>query len=53
MDVGGWTSEPEFDVLKGKQTFLGSGESVRNAYPLYVTKASTKVSAQLQIGSVW
>lgn len=32
-------SEPEFDVLKGKQTSLGSGESVRNAYPLYVTKA--------------
>jgi alpha-D-xyloside xylohydrolase len=32
-------SEPEFDVLKGKQTFLGSGESVRNAYPLYVTQA--------------
>ena len=32
-------SEPEFDVLKGKQTFLGLGESVRNAYPLYVTKA--------------
>ncbi len=32
-------SEPEFDVLKGKQTFLGGGESVRNAYPLYVTKA--------------
>lgn len=32
-------SEPEFDILKGKQTFLGSGESVRNAYPLYVTKA--------------
>ena len=32
-------SEPEFDVLKGKSTFLGSGESVRNAYPLYVTKA--------------
>ena len=32
-------SEPEFDVLKGKQTFLGSGNSVRNAYPLYVTKA--------------
>jgi len=26
-------------VLKGKETFLGSGESVRNAYPLYVTKA--------------
>jgi alpha-D-xyloside xylohydrolase len=32
-------SEPEFDILKGKQTFLGSGESVRNAYPLYVTKS--------------
>lgn len=32
-------SEPEFDVLKNKQTFLGSGNSVRNAYPLYVTKA--------------
>jgi alpha-D-xyloside xylohydrolase len=32
-------SEPEFDVLKGKQTFLGTGESVRNAYQLYVTKA--------------
>jgi alpha-D-xyloside xylohydrolase len=40
--IDGWwmdASEPEFDVLKGKQTFLGSGESVRNAYPLYVTKA--------------
>lgn len=32
-------SEPEFDALHGKQTFLGSGDSVRNAYPLYVTKA--------------
>jgi alpha-D-xyloside xylohydrolase len=32
-------SEPEFDVLKDKQTFLGGGNSVRNAYPLYVTKA--------------
>jgi alpha-D-xyloside xylohydrolase len=40
--MDGWwmdASEPEFDVLKGKQTFLGSGNSVRNAYPLYVTKA--------------
>ena len=40
--MDGWwmdASEPEFDVLKGKQTFLGAGESVRNAYPLYVTKA--------------
>ncbi len=32
-------SEPEFDALKDKPTFLGSGNSVRNAYPLYVTKA--------------
>jgi len=40
--MDGWwmdASEPEFDVLKGKQTFLGSGELGRNAYPLYVTKA--------------
>jgi len=42
VGMDGWwmdASEPEFDVLKGRQTFLGSGESVRNAYPLYVTKA--------------
>jgi alpha-D-xyloside xylohydrolase len=40
--MDGWwmdASEPEFDVLKDKQTHLGSGNSVRNAYPLYVTKA--------------
>jgi alpha-D-xyloside xylohydrolase len=40
--MDGWwmdASEPEFDILKGRQTFLGSGETVRNAYPLYVTKA--------------
>ena len=40
--LDGWwmdASEPEFDILKGRQTFLGRGESVRNAYPLYVTKA--------------
>jgi alpha-D-xyloside xylohydrolase len=40
--LDGWwmdASEPEFDILKGRQTFLGSGESVRNAYPLFVTKA--------------
>jgi alpha-D-xyloside xylohydrolase len=40
--LDGWwmdASEPEFDILKGRQTFLGNGESVRNAYPLYVTKA--------------
>lgn len=40
--LDGWwmdASEPEFDILKGRRTFLGSGESVRNAYPLFVTKA--------------
>lgn len=40
--MDGWwmdASEPEGDVLHGKQTFLGDGDSVRNAYPLYVTKA--------------
>ncbi|MGE5055878.1 MAG: TIM-barrel domain-containing protein [Acidobacteriota bacterium] len=30
-------SEPELDVPNAKQTFLGSGSSVRNPYPLYVT----------------
>jgi len=40
--LDGWwmdASEPEFDIIKGRHTFLGTGESVRNAYPLYVTKA--------------
>jgi alpha-D-xyloside xylohydrolase len=40
--LDGWwmdASEPEFDILKDRQTFLGRGESVRNAYPVYVTKA--------------
>ena len=40
--MDGWwmdASEPEYDALKGKQTFLGDGESVRNAYPLYVTQS--------------
>jgi alpha-D-xyloside xylohydrolase len=40
--MDGWwmdASEPEYDALKDKQTFLGSGNSVRNAYPLYVSKA--------------
>ena len=40
--IDGWwmdASEPEYDALKGKQTFLGDGESLRNAYPLYVTQA--------------
>ena len=32
-------SEPEYDALKGKQTFLGDGNSLRNAYPLYVSQA--------------
>jgi alpha-D-xyloside xylohydrolase len=32
--MDGWwmdASEPEYDALKDKQTFLGSGNSVRNA----------------------
>ncbi len=40
--MDGWwmdASEPEGDILHGKQTFLGDGDSLRNAYPLYVTKA--------------
>jgi alpha-D-xyloside xylohydrolase len=40
--MDGWwmdASEPEYDALKGKHTFLGDGESLRNAYPLYVTQA--------------
>jgi hypothetical protein len=42
----------EFDVLKGKQTFLGSGEAVRNAYPLYVTKAIYEGQPATTTGSV-
>ena len=45
-------SEPEDDALNGKQTFLGGGNSLRNAYPLYVTQASTKASAPRQTASV-
>jgi alpha-D-xyloside xylohydrolase len=40
--MDGWwmdASEPEYDALKDRQTFLGDGNSVRNAYPLYVTQA--------------
>jgi len=40
--MDGWwmdASEPEYDALKDKQIFLGDGNSVRNAYPLYVTQA--------------
>jgi alpha-D-xyloside xylohydrolase len=32
-------SEPEYDALHDKQTFLGDGNSLRNAYPLYVAQA--------------
>lgn len=42
LGVDGWwldATEPEFDALKGRKTFLGTGEFVRNAYPFYVTKA--------------
>ena len=35
-------SEPEGDPLKGIPTFLGPGELVRNAYPLYETTAVYK-----------
>jgi len=38
----GWwldATEPEFDILKDKQTYLGAGNYVRNAYPLFVTEA--------------
>ena len=40
--LDGWwldASEPEGDPLKGVPTFLGPGELVRNAYPLYETTA--------------
>jgi alpha-D-xyloside xylohydrolase len=40
--MDGWwmdASEPEYDALKDKQVFLGDGNSVRNAYPLYVTQS--------------
>jgi alpha-D-xyloside xylohydrolase len=40
--MDGWwmdASEPEYDALHNKRTFVGSGNSVRNAYPLYVTQA--------------
>ena len=43
--LDGWwldASEPEGDPLKGAPTFLGSGELVRNAYPLYETTAVYK-----------
>jgi alpha-D-xyloside xylohydrolase len=40
--LDGWwldASEPEGDALKGATTYLGPGEFVRNAYPLYETAA--------------
>ena len=43
--MDGWwldASEPEGDPLKGVPTFLGPGELVRNAYPLYETTAVYK-----------
>jgi alpha-D-xyloside xylohydrolase len=38
----GWwldATEPEFDILKDKPTYLGLGNFVRNAYPFYVTQS--------------
>jgi alpha-D-xyloside xylohydrolase len=43
--LDGWwldASEPEGDPLKGAPSFLGPGELVRNAYPLYETTAVYK-----------
>lgn len=43
--MDGWwldASEPEGDPLKGVKTYLGPGELVRNAYPLYETTAVYK-----------
>lgn len=40
--LDGWwldASEPEGDPLKGDDTFLGPGKTVRNAYPLFETSA--------------
>jgi alpha-D-xyloside xylohydrolase len=40
--MDGWwmdASEPGVRRAQGKQTFLGDGNSVRNAYPLYVSQA--------------
>jgi alpha-D-xyloside xylohydrolase len=40
--LDGWwldASEPEFDPLRGQKTYLGSGDFVQNAYPLYETTA--------------
>ena len=42
VGLDGWwldASEPEGDALKGVMTYLGPGELVRNAYPLYETAA--------------
>ena len=41
--LDGWwldASEPEFDPLRGQATYLGPGDSVKNAYPLYETTAA-------------
>ena len=42
LGVDGWwldATEPEGDILKNNQTFMGPGNALRNAYPLYVTRA--------------
>ncbi|HEY6900598.1 MAG TPA: TIM-barrel domain-containing protein, partial [Puia sp.] len=42
LGVDGWwmdATEPENDALKGKQTFLGSGDFYRLVYPLFVSRA--------------
>jgi alpha-D-xyloside xylohydrolase len=42
LGLDGWwldASEPEGDPLKNDETYLGSGEMVRNAFPLFETSA--------------
>jgi alpha-D-xyloside xylohydrolase len=43
--LDGWwldASEPESDPLHGQMTYLGPGDSIKNAYPLYETTAVYK-----------
>jgi alpha-D-xyloside xylohydrolase len=43
--LDGWwldASEPEFDPLRGQRTYLGPGDFIKNAYPLYETTAVYK-----------
>jgi alpha-D-xyloside xylohydrolase len=40
--LDGWwldASEPEFDPLRGQMTYLGPGDFIKNAYPLFETTA--------------